>query len=124
MKAAVLYLRCLILLSLSVRDRSSSRSSHVNHQLPIRRRLPFHTMQPNGIVPFKGCIVFECAMFVVGMMHEFSSEQSTFMHHADPLGLYQPLRFGMMHECSNSKLLVRVTSMHHVDRGHGALKQH
>ena len=45
----------------------------------------------------------------VGMMHEYSPGEelasATSMHHAHPLGVYQPCRVGMMHECSPVRLL-------------------
>ena len=44
------------------------------------------------------------------------------MHHADPSGVSQPSRFGMMLECSNGKLLARAAFMHHDDQGHDALR--
>ena len=46
--------------------------------------------------------------------------RAAFMHHADPEGVYQPHRVGMMHDCSNGELLARAAFMHHDD--HRALK--
>ena len=34
-------------------------------------------------------------------------------HHADLLGQYQPLRVGMMLECSTGELITRAAFMHH-----------
>ena len=46
------------------------------------------------------------------------------MPHAEPTGVYQPRRVGMMHECSTGKLLARAAFMHHDDKWHNALKQY
>ena len=58
-------------------------------------------------------------------MHQCSPGESlvgaTFMHPADPSGVYQRHRIGMMHECSPGKLFARAELMHHVDNEHGAL---
>ena len=38
------------------------------------------------------------------------------VHHANPSGVYQPHRVGMMHECSTSKLLTSAAFVHHADK--------
>ena len=43
------------------------------------------------------------------------------MHHADPLGVSQPCRVGMMPECSPGQLLTRAALMHHDDQVNDAL---
>ena len=45
------------------------------------------------------------------------SNSATFVHHADPLGVYDPRWFGMMHESSLDELLARAAFMHHADKG-------
>ena len=53
-------------------------------------------------------------MSLVVMMHP--------MHHADPTGVYQPRRVGMMLECSPVELLARAAFVHHDDKGHNCFK--
>ena len=43
------------------------------------------------------------------------------MHHADPSGVSQPCRVGMMLECSTGELLANAAFTHHDDQGHGVL---
>ena len=47
---------------------------------------------------------------------------AAFVHHADPLGVYQPHRVGMILECSTYELLTRAAFMHHGDKRHNALR--
>ena len=44
--------------------------------------------------------------------------RTAFMRHADPSGVYQPCRVGMMLECSTVELLAKIASVHHGDKGH------
>ena len=45
-------------------------------------------------------------------------------HHADPLGVYQPHRVGMMIGCSPSKILIRAAFMHYDEKGHTILRHY
>ena len=44
------------------------------------------------------------------------------MYHAEPAGVSQPHRVGMMLECSTGELLTRAAFMHYDDQGHDALR--
>ena len=44
-----------------------------------------------------------------------------FMYHAEPSGVYQSCRAGMMHECSTGKLLASAAFIHYADKGQIAL---
>ena len=46
------------------------------------------------------------------------------MHHADPSGVFQPRRVGLVLECSTGELLARAAFMHHDNQGHDALLHH
>ena len=65
-------------------------------------------------------------MTFVVMMHRYSPGEyligATLVHHADPSGVYQHCRVGMMLECSTGELLARATFKHHDDQGDNALR--
>ena len=46
------------------------------------------------------------------------------MHHADPLGVSQPRRVGMVLECSTGELLASAAFVHHDDQGYDAFRHH
>ena len=46
--------------------------------------------------------------------------RAAIMDHANPSGVYQPLRFVMMLACSTGELPARAAFMHHDDIGHNA----
>ena len=46
------------------------------------------------------------------------------MHQADPFGVSQLRRVGMMLECSTGELLARAAFMHHDDQEYDALRYH
>ena len=58
-------------------------------------------------------------MAFVIMMHQCTPGEklagAALVHHADPSGVSQSHRVGMMLEC---ELLARAAFMHHADRGH------
>lgn len=63
-----------------------------------------------------------CTMPFVILMHECSPGEPLdtykaciFKHNAEPSGVYQPRRVGMMLECSNGEVLARAAFMHHHD---------
>ena len=47
--------------------------------------------------------------------------QAASVHHANPLGVSQPRKVGMMLECSTGEILARAVFMHYDDQGHDAL---
>ena len=46
------------------------------------------------------------------------------MYHANPLGVYQPPRVGVVYECSDAELCVRTAFKHREVKGHNALKHY
>ena len=46
------------------------------------------------------------------------------MYHANPMGVSQSRRVGMMLKCSTGELLTSAAFMHHDDKGNDALMHH
>ena len=46
------------------------------------------------------------------------------MHHADPLGVYQPHRVGMMFEWRPGELFTKTEFMHHANKGYTSLENY
>ena len=47
-----------------------------------------------------------------------SNSGAALVHHADPSGVSQPNKVGMMLECSTGELFAMAAFMHHNDQGH------
>ena len=62
------------------------------------------------------------------MIHQCSPSEllagAALAHHADPSGVSQPHRVGMMLEYSSGDLIARAAFMHHDDQGHDVLRHH